>query len=105
MFWLWRHGPEGLIHPLAFVPGVRHEPSSGPQRCKEFTMARAAPSGTRGDTCGDEPRTRWALVPVECQEYEADSTAALPTSATCYTVFIGATRRNPCVFYIWENRA
>jgi len=31
-------------------------------------MARTAPSGTRGDACGDEPRTRGALAPAECQE-------------------------------------
>src|SRR5690349_6114351 len=31
-------------------------------------MARTAPSGSRGDTCGSEPRTRWALAQAECQE-------------------------------------
>src|SRR5215831_19494993 len=30
-------------------------------------MARAAPSGTRGGTCGDEPRTRCPLGCAECQ--------------------------------------
>jgi hypothetical protein len=34
-------------------------------------MARAAPSGTRGVGCGDEPRTRRALAPAECQPSEA----------------------------------
>src|SRR5262245_59647433 len=30
-------------------------------------MARAAPAGTRGATCGEEPRTRRALDRAECQ--------------------------------------
>src|SRR5262249_52308868 len=30
-------------------------------------MARAAPSGSRGDACGEEPRTRGAVAPAECQ--------------------------------------
>src|SRR5262245_62562265 len=30
-------------------------------------MARAAPAGTRGGTCGDEPRTRWAVARAQCQ--------------------------------------
>src|SRR5262245_20073116 len=34
--WLWRAGPEGLVHPLAFVPGVRYGPASGPQRGEEW---------------------------------------------------------------------
>ena len=31
-------------------------------------MGRAGPSGTRGATCGDEPRIRGALAPAECQD-------------------------------------
>jgi acetyltransferase-like isoleucine patch superfamily enzyme len=30
-------------------------------------MARAAPSGSRGDACGAEPRTRRAVARAECQ--------------------------------------
>jgi len=36
--------------------------------CNVLQMARAAPSGTRGVVCGDEPRTHGARAPVECQE-------------------------------------
>src|SRR5262249_38908457 len=31
------------------------------------SLARAAPSGTRGATCGGEPRTRRAVAAAECQ--------------------------------------
>src|SRR5689334_6755892 len=30
-------------------------------------MARTAPSGTRGVGCGEEPRTRGASAPAQCQ--------------------------------------
>jgi putative transposase len=30
LFWLWRRGSQGLIRPLAFVPGLWDEPASGP---------------------------------------------------------------------------
>ena len=44
-------------------------PQAGPrsERGEEYPLARAAPSGTRGDTCGDEPSTRWAVAHTECQ--------------------------------------
>ena len=35
VFWLWRRGPEGLIRPLASLPGLWNEPASGPQRGQE----------------------------------------------------------------------
>ena len=34
---------------------------------RNIQWRRAAPSGTRGDACGDEPRTRRALARAECQ--------------------------------------
>src|SRR5262249_19833203 len=48
-------------HQLRVDPGPRR--ARGQQRA----MARTAPSGTRGDACGEEPRTRGALAPAECQ--------------------------------------
>jgi hypothetical protein len=45
---LWGCGPQGLVRPLALVPGVWHEPASGPQRCEKHRAARSAPSGSRG---------------------------------------------------------
>ena len=38
-------------------------------------MARAAPSGTRGVGCGNEPRTRGASAPAECQHPPTARTA------------------------------
>ncbi len=39
--------------------------------CNEYQMGRTGPSGTRGDTCGVEPRLRWALAHAECQSQSA----------------------------------
>jgi putative transposase len=66
---LRRGRAERLVRPLAPVPGVRNEPAPRPQRRVEHPMARAAPSGTRGGTCGNEPRTHGAVAPVECQRH------------------------------------
>ncbi len=68
VLWLRRPRLEGLVRPLAHLPALRHQPASGPQRREKHPMARAAPSGTRGSACGDEPRTRRALARAECQK-------------------------------------
>ena len=47
---------ERLVRPLAFLPGLRHEPASGPQRRQEHREAWAKPSGSRGVSRGGEPR-------------------------------------------------
>ena len=47
---------EGLVRPLALVPRLWNEPSSGPQRGQEHRKARAAPSGSRGVGRVREPR-------------------------------------------------
>ena len=52
------------LYQLWAYPGPRRE------RGQEHSMARTAPSGTRGDACGDEPRTRRALARAECQTWE-----------------------------------
>jgi putative transposase len=49
------------LHDLRADPGPRRE------RGQKHSMARTAPSGTRGDACGDEPRTRRPLGRAECQ--------------------------------------
>src|SRR5262249_24007558 len=44
------------------------------KRGAKYLMGWAGPPGTRGDTCGDEPRIRGALASAECQpntDYEA----------------------------------
>jgi hypothetical protein len=59
--------PEGVIRPLAYVPGLWDEPTQRSQRRQEQRGARAAPSGTRGVTCGNEPRTHRPLGRAKCQ--------------------------------------
>jgi len=44
---LWRHRGEGLVHPLALVPGLRDEPASGPQRRQEHPAAGPSKSSAR----------------------------------------------------------
>src|SRR5260221_14033253 len=51
-------------------------------------MARTAPWGTRGGACGNEPRTRWALAPAECQE-EHDAIPALRHDDVAVNLQIG----------------
>jgi putative transposase len=49
------------LHELRAHPGPRRE------RGQNHALAWTTPSGTRGDTCGVEPRTRWAVAHAECQ--------------------------------------
>ncbi len=65
---LWGHCAEGLIRPLASLPRVWNEPTSGPQRGEKHRKARAEPSGRRGVGRVGEPRIRRAVAPAECQE-------------------------------------
>jgi putative transposase len=46
---------------------LRADPGPRSERGQEHLLARTAPSGTRGVACGDEPRTRRAVAPAECQ--------------------------------------
>ncbi len=55
LLWLRRRGQEGLVRPLAFLPGLRHQPAPRPQRRQEYRKAWAEPSGSRGVGCGGEP--------------------------------------------------
>jgi Helix-turn-helix domain len=57
MLWLRRDRRQRLVRPLARVPGLRHQPASGPQRREEYRMVRAAPSETHDDARGDAPRS------------------------------------------------
>ena len=68
LFRLRRHRLEKLVCPLARMPRLRDESSSGPQRGEEHPMARTEPSGSPGVGWGVEPRTRGALAPAECQQ-------------------------------------
>jgi hypothetical protein len=56
---------EGPLRRLAFLPGPRHEPTSGPHRRQEHRAGRAGPSGSRGVGRGGEPR-RSLQQPGEC---------------------------------------
>src|SRR5262249_60639181 len=44
-------------------------PGAGTRRDRgqEHLLAWTKPAGTRGDACGEEPSTRWALAQAECQ--------------------------------------
>ena len=66
LFWLRRAGPEGLVRPLALLPGLRDEPVSGPQQRQEHPMGRAGSSGSRGAGRGVEPSIPRLKV-GECQ--------------------------------------
>jgi putative transposase len=63
LFRLRRDCRQRLVCPLAQMPELRSKPAQRPQRRQEYPMARAAPSGTRGAACGDEPRTHGAASP------------------------------------------
>jgi hypothetical protein len=63
VLWLRRPCRQRLIRPLALLPGLWHEPATGPQRGQEHRKGRAGPSGSRGVGCGGEPRIRGAASP------------------------------------------
>lgn len=54
LLWLWRCGHEGALRPLAQLPGLWHQPASGPERREAYREAWAKPSGTRGVGRGGE---------------------------------------------------
>jgi hypothetical protein len=58
-------------------------------------MARTAPSGTRGDACGVEPRTRGAVAPAECQSKVSEVTPELRMILLVLAVRPLAAIRNP----------
>ena len=66
------HGLERLICPLAFLPGVWHEPASRPQRGQEYRTGRAGPSGSGGVGCREEPRIS-RIYAGECQPLQRTS--------------------------------
>ncbi len=49
------------------LPELRAAAGPRRERGQEHSTGRAGPSGTRGNTCGDEPRIHRALACVECQ--------------------------------------
>jgi putative transposase len=72
------------------------------ERGAQHPMARTAPSGTRGDACGEEPRTRGAVAPAECQidaaggVVEADGNAGNSRRGNLSSGIGGAKARGGC---------
>jgi hypothetical protein len=75
LFGLRRHGAQGLVRPLAYVPGLWDEPASGPY-CRPQHLAlrnrtkwgRAGPSGANVARWGERRLSiRGDLSPAECQ--------------------------------------
>ena len=102
LFWLWRSGPQRLVRPLAFLPGLRHQPAPRPQRRQEYRGAGQSPSGRGWVTGLGEPRIRGAVGPAECQRgYTA---CGFPVSHTMMSWSCPATLRaqkrgrEPCTF-------
>src|SRR5712691_9841708 len=65
---LWGTSPEESVRAHACLYALRTHPGPRRQRGQKPLMARTAPSGSRGVACGDEPRTRRAVAPAECQK-------------------------------------
>src|SRR5260221_8735802 len=59
LFRLRRHGHEGLIRPVAYVPGLRDEPAPGPQCRKEHLALRTA-KWVRAEPSGANA-ARWGI--------------------------------------------
>ena len=66
---------QGLIRPLASLPGLRNQPASGPQRGQEHRAAWAEPSGRRGVSRVGEPRIS-RIYAGECQRPVRAATAS-----------------------------
>ncbi len=64
---LWCTNTEESFRANPHLYRLRPDPGPRRERGEKYPMARAAPSGTRGDACGVEPRTRRALARAECQ--------------------------------------
>src|SRR5690242_3065845 len=76
VFWLWRSRREGLIRPLACVPGLRNQLAQGSQRGQEYRKARAEPSGRGGVGRPKEPRVpcrrAWGVSTLEGRLHRVD---------------------------------
>jgi IS605 OrfB family transposase len=65
--WLWGARAQALERAHARLPDLRAGDGPRRERGQEYSMARTAPAETRGDACGDEPRTRRAFARAACQ--------------------------------------
>ena len=67
VLWLWRAGRQGVIRPLARVPGVWHEPASGPERGEEHRRAGQALRGGAGVLASENRESVGLVARAECQ--------------------------------------